>query len=141
MIKKYNEKEQYGLTFNNDPKTFTRKTNYTDVNGNDVFGKVTLVNNEKLITFTSDTNSPLQVFNLKASDLTNSIGDKTYRGVDFSFENIPEDASVVVNIIDDEGQTATPVEFNTGWRFWWNGEEISRGYEEGDTPEAKHLRA
>lgn len=141
MIKKYNEKEQYGLTFNNDTKTFTRKTNYTDVNGNDVFGKVTLVNNEKLITFTSDTNSPLQVFNLKASDLTNSIGDKTYRGVDFSFENIPEDASVVVNIIDDEGQTATPVEFNTGWRFWWNGEEISRGYEEGDTPEAKHLRA
>lgn len=141
MIKKYNEKEQYGLTFNNDPKTFTRKTNYTDVNGNDVFGKVTLVNNEKLITFTSDTNSPLQVFNLKASDLTNSIGDKTYRGVDFSFENIPEDASVVVNIIDDEGQTATPVEFNTGWRFWWNGEEISRGYEESDTPEAKHLRA
>lgn len=102
---------------------------------------MTLVNNEKLITFTSDTNSPLQVFNLKASDLTNSIGDKTYRGVDFSFENIPEDASVVVNIIDDEGQTATPVEFNTGWRFWWNGEEISRGYEEGDTPEAKHLRA
>lgn len=141
MITKYNKTEQYGLTFSDSTKTFERKTNYTDVNGNNVSGEVALVNNEKLITFTSDTNSPLQVFNLKASDLTNSIGDKTYRGVDFSFENIPEDASVVVNIIDDEGQTATPVEFNTGWRFWWNGEEISRGYEEGDTPEAKHLRA
>lgn len=142
-IKKYNNKEQYGLTFNGDPKTFTRKTSYTDVNGNKVPDQVTLVNNEKLITFTGDADdsgkgSSLQVFNLKASDLTNSIGDKTYRGVDFSFNKIPEGASVVVNIIDDKG---TPVEFNTGWRFWWNDEEISRGYEEGDTDEAKHLRA
>lgn len=142
-IKKYNNTEQYGLTFNDDPKTFTRKTNYTDVNGNNVSGEVTLVNNEKLITFAGDADdsgkgSSLQVFNLKASDLTNSIGDKTYRGVDFSFNKIPEGASVVVNIIDDTG---TPVEFNTGWRFWWNGKEISRGYEEGDTDEAKRLRA
>ena len=142
-IKKYNNKEQYGLTFNGDPKTFTRKTSYADVNGNKVPDQVTLVNNEKLITFTGDADdsgkgSSLQVFNLKASDLTNSIGDKTYRGVDFSFNKIPEGASVVVNIIDDKG---TPVEFNTGWRFWWNDEEISRGYEEGDTDEAKHLRA
>lgn len=102
---------------------------------------MTLVNNEKLITFTGDADvngkgSPLQVFYLNASDLTNSIDVKTYRGVDFSFNRIPEDASVVVNIIGD-----APVEFNTGWRFWWNGEEISRGYEEGDTPEAKRLRA
>ena len=142
-IKKYNNKEQYGLTFNGDRKTFTRKTNYTDVNGNVVPNRVTLVNNEKLITFAGDADdsgkgSSLQVFNLKASDLTNSIGDKTYRGVDFSFNKIPEGASVVVNIIDDMG---TPVEFNTGWRFWWNGKEISRGYEEGDTDEAKRLRA
>lgn len=53
-IKKYNNTEQYGLTFNDDPKTFTRKTNYTDVNGNNVSGEVTLVNNEKLITFYGD---------------------------------------------------------------------------------------
>ena len=141
FIKKYNNTEQYKLTFNGDPKTFTRKTNYTDVNGKNVSSKVTLVNNEKLITFTGDADvngkgSPLQVFYLNASDLTNSIDVKTYRGVDFSFNRIPEDASVVVNIIGD-----APVEFNTGWRFWWNGEEISRGYEEGDTPEAKRLRA
>lgn len=134
-ITKYNNTERYGLTFDDSIKTFTRKTNYTDVNGNDVPSQVTLVNNEKLITFTGDADvsgngSPLQVFYLKASDLTNSIGDKTYRGVDFSFNNIPTDASVVVNIIDEKGQTATPVEFNTGWRFWWNGTEISRGYEE-----------
>lgn len=141
FIKKYNNTEQYKLTFNGDPKTFTRKTNYTDVNGKNVSSEVTLVNNEKLITFTGDADvngkgSPLQVFYLNASDLTNSIDVKTYRGVDFSFNRIPEDASVVVNIIGD-----APVEFNTGWRFWWNGEEIFRGHEEGDTPEAKRLRA
>ena len=140
-IKKYNNKEQYGLTFNGDRKTFTRKTNYTDVNGNNVSGEVTLVNNEKLITFYGDADgngkgSPLQVFNLKASDLTNSIGDKTYRGVDFSFNKIPEGASVVVNIIGD-----APVEFNTGWRFWWNDVEISRGYEEGSAVESLYSTA
>ena len=148
MIKKYNNKEQYGLTFDDSIKTFKRKTNYTDVNGKNVSGKVVLVNNEKLIKFTGDADangngSPLQVFYLKASDLTNSIGGTTYRGVDFSFDMIPTDASVVVNIIDDDeaGQTATPVEFNTGWRFWWNGKEISRGYEEGSDVESQYSTA
>lgn len=140
-IKKYNNTEQYGLTFNDDSKTFTRKTNYTDVNGNNVSGEVTLVNNEKLITFYGDADgngkgSPLQVFNLKASDLTNSYKGNIYRGVDFSFKNIPEDASVVVNIIGD-----APVEFNTGWRFWWNDVEISRGYEEGSAVESLYSTA
>lgn len=54
--------------------------------------------------------------------------------MDFSFNKIPVGASVVVNIIDEEG---TPVEFNTGWRFWWNGEEISRGYESGSNDKTK----
>ena len=147
-ISKYNKDSRatYGLKFdNNSTQTFTRKTDYTDVNGHNVSGEVTLVNSEKLITFTGDADdsgkgSSLQVFNLKASDLTNSYNGMIYRGVDFSFNKIPVGASVVVNIIDDD-KPATPVEFNTGWRFWWNGEEISRGYEEGDTPEAKHLRA
>lgn len=146
-IKKYNNSNNrptYGLKFDNSTKTFTRKTNYTDVNGNNVSGQVKLVNNEKLITFIGDADesgngSPLQVFNLKASDLTNSIGDMIYRGVDFSFKNMPEGASVVVNIVDEEGHTATPVEFNTGWRFWWNGEEISRGYEEGSDVKTQSL--
>lgn len=148
MIKKYNNKEQHGLTFDDSIKTFKRKTNYTDVNGKNVSGEVALVNNEKLIKFTGDADangngSPLQVFYLKASDLTNSIGGTTYRGVDFSFDMIPTDASVVVNIIDDDeaGQTATPVEFNTGWRFWWNGKEISRGYEEGSDVESQYSTA
>lgn len=140
-IAKYNKDSRatYGLKFDNSIKKFNRKTSYTDVTGNSVSGEVTLVNNEKLITFTGDADdsgkgSLLQVFNLKASDLTNSYEGKNYRGVDFSFNKIPVGASVVVNIIDKEG---TPVEFNTGWRFWWNGEEISRGYESGSNDKTK----
>lgn len=140
-IAKYNKDSRatYGLKFDNSIKKFNRKTSYTDVTGNSVSGEVTLVNNEKLITFTGDADdsgkgSSLQVFNLKASDLTNSYKGTIYRGVDFSFNKIPVGASVVVNIIDEEG---TPVEFNTGWRFWWNGEEISRGYESGSNDKTK----
>lgn len=142
-IAKYNKDSRatYGLKFDNSIKKFNRKTSYTDVTGNSVSGEVTLVNNEKLITFTGDADdsgkgSSLQVFNLKASDLTNSYRGAIYRGVDFSFNKIPVGASVVVNIIDEEG-TRTPVEFNTGWRFWWNGEEISRGYESGSNDKTK----
>lgn len=140
-IAKYNKDSRatYGLKFDNSIKKFNRKTSYTDVTGNSVSGEVTLVNNEKLITFTGDADdsgkgSSLQVFNLKASDLTNSYKGTIYRGVDFSFNKIPVGASVVVNIIDEE---ETPVEFNTGWRFWWNGEEISRGYESGSNDKTK----
>lgn len=140
-IAKYNKDSRatYGLKFDNSIKKFNRKTSYTDVTGNSVSGEVTLVNNEKLITFTGDADdsgkgSSLQVFNLKASDLTNFYEGTIYRGVDFSFNKIPVGASVVVNIIDEEG---TPVEFNTGWRFWWNGEEISRGYESGSNDKTK----
>ena len=140
-IAKYNKDSRatYGLKFDNSIKKFNRKTSYTDVTGNSVSCEVTLVNNEKLITFTGDADdsgkgSSLQVFNLKASDLTNSYKGTIYRGVDFSFNKIPVGASVVVNIIDEEG---TPVEFNTGWRFWWNGEEISRGYESGSNDKTK----
>lgn len=140
-IAKYNKDSRatYGLKFDNSIKKFNRKTSYTDVTGNSVSGEVTLVNNEKLITFTGDADdsgkgSSLQVFNLKASDLTNSYNGTIYRGVDFSFNKIPVGASVVVNIIDEGG---TPVEFNTGWRFWWNGEEISRGYESGSNDKTK----
>lgn len=140
-IAKYNKDSRatYGLKFDNSIKKFNRKTSYTDVTGNSVSGEVTLVNNEKLITFTGDADdsgkgSSLQVFNLKASDLTNSYKGTIYRGVDFSFNKIPVGASVVVNIIDEEG---TPVEFNTGWRFWWNGEEISRWYESGSNDKTK----
>lgn len=65
---------------------------------------------EKLITFTGDGTSNLQVFNIKNTDLTNG----SQGGIDFKFTNIPKDASIVINV------TGGDVQFNTGWRFWWD---------------------
>lgn len=81
--------------------------------------------NEKLITLTGDGESALQVFNVKASYLSTD-GDK-YSGVDFWFRNIPDSASVVVNVInDDESTTKTnTVDFHNGWRMWWGGNASS----------------
>lgn len=75
--------------------------------------------NEKLITLTGDGESSLQVFNVKASDLS----DGTYTGVDFWFRNIPDTASVVVNVVNDDGTSTStkPVDFHNGWRMWWGG--------------------
>ena len=51
-------------------------------------------NAEKLITFTGDGTSAMQVFNIDATQLSSD----GYRGVDFNFTNIPGNASVVVNV-------------------------------------------
>ena len=75
-------------------------------------------NAEKLITFTGDGTSAMQVFNIDATQLSSD----GYRGVDFNFTNIPGNASVVVNV------SGGNVDFHTGWRFWWNGLEIGDGY-------------
>ena len=88
-------------------------------------------NAEKLITFTGDADSAgkgsaMQVFNVTADQLSSS----GYRGVDFMFTNIPNDASVVINVSGN-------VDFHTGWRFWWNGLEIGDGYSKAATDEQK----
>lgn len=86
-------------------------------------GEKNASNAEKLITFKGDADasgkgSAMQVFNVTAEQLS-STG---YRGVDFAFTDIPDDASVVVNV------SGTNIEFHNGWRFWWNGTEIGDGY-------------
>lgn len=78
--------------------------------------------NEKKLTFVGTNNPTMEVFNIDASLLKNG----TYDGISFAFENINEKASVVINV------TGGDVEFNNGWRFWWNGNEISNGYVESD---------
>lgn len=88
-------------------------------------------NAEKLITFTGDADSAgkgsaMQVFNVTADQLSSS----GYRGVDFMFTNIPNDASVVINVSGN-------VDFHTGWRFWWNGLEIGDGYSTAATTDQK----
>ncbi|KFI57766.1 SpaA isopeptide-forming pilin-related protein [Bifidobacterium choerinum] len=73
---------------------------------------------EKLITFKGDGTSNLQVFNIENTLLSNG----TQGGVDFKFTDIPEGASIVINV------TGGDVQFNTGWRFWWGDKQIGNGY-------------
>lgn len=75
---------------------------------------------EKLVTFQGDGTSKTQVFTLNATDL--SCGND-YNGVSFAFNGIPDGAAVVVNVIGE-----VPSDFHAGWRFWWNGTDISNGY-------------
>ena len=90
---------------------------------------------EKLITFTStDTSKSMQVFNLPASSL--NLNGTDYTGIDFKFVNVPENASVVVNVTGANGQT---IDFHNGWRFWWNNNNIANDFvtaASGDTTQA-----
>ena len=93
---------------------------------------------EKLITFTStDTSKSMQVFNLPASYL--DLNGTNYTGIDFKFVNVPDNASVVVNVTGANGQT---IDFHNGWRFWWNDDNIANDFvtaASGDaTQEAKN---
>ncbi|MFZ3412616.1 SpaA isopeptide-forming pilin-related protein [Bifidobacterium adolescentis] len=65
---------------------------------------------EKIIKFVGNGTSSMQVFNLPASMLNKS---SSYTGVSFSFSNIPDTSSVVINV------TGGNVDFHNGWRFWW----------------------
>lgn len=66
---------------------------------------------EKIIKFEGNGTSSMQVFNLPASMLNES---SSYTGVSFSFSNIPDTSSVVINVTG-----AGTVDFHNGWRFWW----------------------
>ena len=110
-----NNKISFDFTFNSALKT---------VSG----GNETYTNNEKLITFRGDNMSSMQVFNVSADQLSS----RGYRGVDFNFTNIPDNASVVVNV------SGGNVDFHTGWRFWWNGLEIGDGYSKAATAAQKN---
>ena len=91
-------------------------------------------NAEKLITFEGDADangkgSAMQVFNVTAEQLSS----ENYRGVDFAFTNIPDDASVVVNV------SGPNIDFHNGWRFWWNGTEIGDDYSKAAGDMQKNL--
>lgn len=118
--------------YNNDGTSYTLKFDGSDDgSGKSVSGALDtgipsnkIRNTERLITFTGDGTSMQQVFTIAGSELSNWKDGVYYRGVDFKFTNIPEGASIVVNVTG-----ANPVEFHNGWRFWWGDTEISRGYE------------
>lgn len=82
------------------------------------------LSHEKLITFTStEPNKTMQVFNLPASEL--SLTGTSYKGIDFKFVNIPNNASVVINVTGAQNQT---IDFHNGWRFWWNNNNIANDF-------------
>lgn len=118
IINKYDNTDcNYGLVFDESYKTI-----YSDCADTSLNGK-RFKNSERLITFKGDNTSMQQVFTIDASQLSNTYNNEYYRGVDFAFEGIPKGASVVVNVTGSSN-----IEFHNGWRFWWNGTEISRGY-------------
>ena len=65
----------------------------------------------------------MQVFNLPASDL--NLNGTDYTGIDFKFVNVPDNASVVINVTGANGQT---IDFHNGWRFWWNNDNIANDF-------------
>ena len=119
IINKYDNTDcNYGLVFDESYKTIYPDCADTSLNGRQ------FKNSERLIKFKGDNTSMQQVFTIDASQLSNTYNNEYYRGVDFAFEGIPKGASVVVNVTGSSN-----IEFHNGWRFWWNGTEISRGYE------------
>ena len=119
VINKYDKTDcNSGLVFDESYKTIYSDCADTSLNGKH------FKNSERLITFKGDNTSMQQVFTIDASQLSNTYNNEYYRGVDFAFEGIPKGASVVVNVTGSSN-----IEFHNGWRFWWNGTEISRGYE------------
>lgn len=116
---------KYNYDKTTDPVSFqfTYNGGFTTVDGQSV------KNNEKLITFTGDGKSATQVFSLTSEQLS-SAG---YRGVDFKFDNIPKDASIVINVSGDN------IDFHTGWRFWWNNTDIGGGFSKAEPEEVRKL--
>ena len=85
--------------------------------------------NEKLITFTGNGKAALQVFNIPASELSGN------EGISYKFVNIPDTASVVINVTGSEA-----ISFHNGWRFFWgdNNTDIGGDYTSNDY--AKHAQ-
>ncbi|OSH00719.1 hypothetical protein LMG11579_1595 [Bifidobacterium adolescentis] len=91
---------------------------------------------EKIIEFEGNGKSSMQVFNLPASTLNDSSS-SSYSGVSFSFKNIPDTSSVVINV------TGENVDFHNGWRFWWtdtNGTTSELGGSYTDNAYAKRAQ-
>lgn len=112
----------------NDGNTVSYRFIYDDTSTT-VDGSNNVTNNEKLITFTGDGVSAMQVFNIEGTALS-SAG---YRGVDFKFVNIPDNASIVINVSGDN------IDFHTGWRFWWNDIDIGGGFSKQASKEIRGL--
>ena len=107
-------KQQSDSVYVTNAKTTYSDENYTNLVRTKFDGTYSFtINNvhEKIIEFEGNGKSSMQVFNLPASTLNDSSS--SYFGVSFSFKNIPDTSSVVINV------TGENVDFHNGWRFWW----------------------
>ena len=107
-------KQQSDSVYVTNAKTTYSDENYTNLVRTKFDGTYSFtINNvhEKIIEFEGNGKSSMQVFNLPASTLNDSSS--SYSGVSFSFKNIPDTSSVVINV------TGENVDFHNGWRFWW----------------------
>ena len=116
---------KYNYDETKDPVSFQ----FTYNGGSTTVDTKSVRNNEKLITFIGDNQSATQVFSLTSEQLS-SAG---YRGVDFKFVNIPDNASIVINVSGDN------IDFHTGWRFWWNNTDIGGGFSKAEPEEVRKL--
>ena len=106
-------KQQSSSVYVADAKTSSTDENYNSLVRTKFDGSYTFTIDsvhEKIIKFVGNGTSSMQVFNLPASMLNDSL---SYTGVSFSFSNIPDTSSVVINV------TGGNVDFHNGWRFWW----------------------
>lgn len=106
-------KQQLDSVYVTNAKTTYNNEDYTNLVRAKFDGTYSFtINNvhEKIIEFEGNGKSSMQVFNLPASMLNEP---SSYTGVSFSFSNIPDTSSVVINV------TGGDVDFHNGWRFWW----------------------
>ena len=87
------------------------------------------IKNEGLLIFNGDGHSERQVFDLDLDEI-NSVYDKNgYTGWSLDFENIPEDAYIVINthVTPKETKNGSEEEFafHAGWRTILNGNDVT----------------
>ena len=111
-VTKGNEDNYTGSRYSYSYNTYDNNVYRFDIQNNSRQTEITLTGNGK---------DELQVFNLDASPMLNSIGDA---GVVFNFKNISDNASVAINI----NGNGNDVKFRNGWQFKWNDVDISDGY-------------
>lgn len=124
---KYNGTYQYNKYNSGQPNGEGKHSPYIGAN-------ITFANQagkkEKIIVFDGkNTTGKTIVFSLDGSQLNEG---NDYNGTSFMFKNIPDDASVVINV---SGKNT--ISFHNGWRFWWNGEQIGNGYYHGSSDAVK----
>ncbi|WP_152209058.1 SpaA isopeptide-forming pilin-related protein [Bifidobacterium cebidarum] len=116
--------------FNGQPATWLR---YTKISVRAASDDPNVKGGEGLVTFTGDGDADhtLQVFTLNYADVEKAYQEHGWTGVSFDFEKIPKGASVLVNVVNKDASgndIQGDINFRTGWRFKWNGQEIAHEY-------------